>query len=131
MEQNQSNSKASLWTGGILKGLVSTFLLFDAAMKVIKHQRSIEGTEQLGLNESSVQPLGIYLLLATLLYIVPRTTVIGGLFLTAYLGGAAAITYSANINGHSFIFPIVFAIVMWMAEYLRNVKIRTSLPIIK
>ena len=111
--------------------LLSVFLLFDAVMKIIRHPDYVEGTEKLGLPASSVQPLGIYLLIATVLYIIPRTTVLGGLMVTAYLGGAVAITYAANNSAHPYIFPIVFAGAIWAAEYLRNRKIRTSLPLMQ
>jgi hypothetical protein len=131
MEQHQNNSKLSLWSGRILKVLVAVFLLFDAVMKIIKHPIYIKGTEELGLPASSVQPLGIYLFLSTVLYIIPRTAVLGGLLLTAYLGGAAAITFAASNGAHPYMFPIVFAAVMWAAEYLKNAKMRSAIPLPK
>ena len=129
MEQQLNNSKISLWSGRILKVLIVLFLLFDAVMKIIRHPKYIEGTMELGLPASSVQPLGIYLFLATVLYFIPKTTVLGGLLVTAYLGGAVAITYAANNSGHPYIFPIVFAAAIWIAEYLRNTKLRSALPL--
>jgi len=128
MENQQSNSKISLWSGWILKGLICLFLLFDGAMKLIKHPKAVEGTMQLGLPESCLQTLGIYLVLSTVLFLYSRTVLLGGLFITAYLGGAAAITYQVQKDGHPYMFPVVFAILLWIAEYLRNDRIRTVLP---
>lgn len=130
METQTTISKPLWWTGTILKGLLCLFLLFDAIMKLIKSSPSVDGTKQLGLPESCVQFLGIYLLISTVLYIYPRTVVMGFLFLFAYLGAAVAITYRANVGGHSYIFPIGFAVFILLAEYLRNTMVRNMMPLI-
>ncbi len=129
MENQTSHSKTALWSGRILKGLLCLFLFFDSSMKIIKHPMAVEGTAQLGLPESCLQPLGIYLLIGPLLYIYNRTVFLGGLLITAYLGGAVAITYHAQKEGHPYLFPVVFAILVWVAEYLRNEKARAFLPL--
>src|SRR6266702_2554979 len=100
METQNSISKPIWWTGSIVKGILCFFLALDAIMKLIKSSQSVEGTKQLGLPESSVQFLGVYVLLSTVLYIYPRTAMLGLLFLAAYLGAAAGITYRADIGGH-------------------------------
>jgi hypothetical protein len=130
METQTIISKPLWWTGTILKGLLCLFLLVDAIMKLIKSSPSVEGTKQLGLPENCVQFLGVFLLISTALYIYPRTVMMGFLFLFAYLGGAVAITYSANIGGHSYIFPIVFAVFILLAEFLRNATVRNMMPLI-
>jgi hypothetical protein len=119
------------WVGTILKVLISLFLLFDAAMKIIKHTKAVESTVQLGLPEDSLQVLGLYLLLSTVLYIYPATALLGILFITAYLGGAVAIMYKANLGGHPYFFPIVIAVIIVLAEFLRNEKMKSVLPFIK
>ena len=97
MEVQNIISKPIWWTGTILKVLLCLFLLFDAIMKVIKNQQSVESTMKIGLPESCVQFLGAYILVSTALYINQRTVMMGCLFLLAYLGGAVAITYRAGI----------------------------------
>jgi hypothetical protein len=129
METQTIISKPLWWIGTILKGLVCLFLLFDAIMKLIKNSYSVKATIAFGLPEDCVQFLGIYLLLSTVLYIYPKTVVMGCLFLFAYLGGAVAITYRAGLGGHSYIFPIVFAIFILLAEYLRNGTMRNIIPL--
>jgi hypothetical protein len=129
METQTIISKPVWWIGTILKGLLCLFLLLDAIMKVIKSSPSVEGTKQLGLPENCVQFLGIYLLISTVLYIYQRTVVLGFLFLFAYLGAAVAITYRANVDGHSYIFPIVFTVFILLAEYLRNTTVRNIIPL--
>lgn len=130
METQTIISKPLWWTGTILKGLLCLFLLLDAIMKLIKSSPSVDGTKQLGLPENCVQFLGIYLLVSAVLYIYPRTVVMGFLFLFSYLGAAVAITYRANIDGHSYIFPIAFAVFILLAEFLRNTTVRNIIPLI-
>jgi hypothetical protein len=131
METSNLISKPVWWTGTILKILLSLFLLVDAVMKLIKHPQYVEGTKQLGLPESCVQFLGLYLLIATLLYVFPRTVVLGLLFLMTYLGAAVAITYQVNNSGHPYVFPVMMALLLVVAEFLRNQKVRTILPLVK
>jgi len=130
MEVQNIISKPIWWTGTILKVLLCLFLLFDAIMKVIKNQQSVESTMKIGLPESCVQFLGAYILVSTALYINQRTVMMGCLFLLAYLGGAVAITYRAGIGGHPYIFPVVFAILLLLAEFLRNTAVRNVIPLI-
>jgi hypothetical protein len=131
METQSTISKPLWWTGTIVKGLLCLFLIFDAILKLIKNPSAIENTMQMGLPESCIPFLGVYLLLCTALYIYPKTVMLGILFLAAYLGAAAGIMFRADIAGHPYIFPIVFAILIVIVEYLRNGKIRTMVPFTK
>jgi hypothetical protein len=131
METQNTISKPLWWTGTIIKGLLCLFLAFDALMKLIKNPSAVESTVKMGLPESCIPLLGIYLLLSTALYIYPKTVMLGMLFLAAYLGAAAAIMYREGIAGHPYIFPIVFAIFIVVVEFMRNEKIRTMVPFTK
>jgi hypothetical protein len=128
METQYNISKPVRWAGTILKGLLCLFLAFDAIMKLIKNPHAVEGTVQLGLPESCLPFLGIYLLVGLVLYLYPKTVMLGMLFLAAYLGAAAGIMYRAGIAGHPYLFPIVFGVFIVVAEFLRNGKIRTMVP---
>src|SRR5262245_1690740 len=90
IKQTPTPSKGKLWTGRVLSGLVIAFLLMDTVRKLLKVQAAIDGTVELGYRESVLVPLGIVLLLCTLLYAIPRTAILGGVLLTGYLGGAVA-----------------------------------------
>ena len=75
-------------TAYALSGVVALFLLSDAIMKLMQIPIVLETTAQLGWPVGSVVPLGIVLLLATGLYVFPRTSMLGAILLTGYLGGA-------------------------------------------
>lgn len=108
----------------VINWLVILFLLMDAIMKIALNHYHIEGTTNLGFNESAVQPIGILLLICTILYIIPATKLIGAILLTGYLGGAVAIM--ARV-GEPFYFPLTFGIVIWLTIFLRNAAFRALL----
>src|SRR5580692_4667842 len=86
-----SLSKKSLWAGRIASGLVVAFLLFDAVIHLMKPAPVVEAFAKLGFPLRLAVPLGIIELVCILLYMVPRTSILGAILLTGYLGGAIAI----------------------------------------
>src|SRR5579872_5440600 len=97
-------SKPRIWTGRILSGLAVAFLLMDAGMKLFKPPFVVQATVQLGYRESAIVGIGVVLLCCTVLYVIPRTAVLGAIFLTAYLGGAVA----SNVRVGTPFFNVVF-----------------------
>ena len=83
-------SKGSLWTGRIMSILSILFFLMDAVMKLLKPTFVVDATVKLGYQEGVIQGLGIALLICTILYAIPGTSVLGAILLTGYLGGAVA-----------------------------------------
>jgi hypothetical protein len=77
-------------TGRVLSGIAVAFLLVDGAGKLLQVQPVIDGTLQLGYPRGIIVPLGVILLSSVLTYVFPRTSVLGALLLTGYLGGAVA-----------------------------------------
>ena len=116
-------SPVRLWTGRILSGLVIAFLLFDAAGKIVLIQPVIEGMKHLGFPDSPelARGLGLLLLACTLLYAVPRTSLVGAVLLTGYLGGAIAIHLRA---GHPLLTHVLFGgyigVLLWVGLWLGN-----------
>ena len=129
METNNSKSKRP-WAGYILSGLPALFLLLDAFGKLVKPAPVVEGTLELGYKESVILPLGIVLLICTVLYVVPRTAVLGAILLTGYLGGAVAthVRVGNSLFGHQ-LFPVYLGIMIWLGLYLRDERLRTLLPL--
>lgn len=122
-------SKGRLWAGRIISALPALFLLLDAIGKLVKPKQVIDATVQLGYNENVIIPLGIVLLICTILYLVPRTAVLGAILLTGYLGGAVATHVRAGEGLFSIIFPIIFGILLWLGLYLRDPWLARVLPL--
>ena len=121
-------SKKSLWTGRILSTVAVLFFLMDSIMKLWRPVFVVEATEKLGYPASTIVGIGLALLIPTLLYIFPRTSLLGAVLITGYLGGAVAtqvrIEDWANVP-----FPIVFAGIAWLGLWLRDARLRQQLPL--
>src|SRR5580693_2843898 len=104
-----STGRKRLWTGRILIGLSGAFCIFDASMKMIKLPAVVQGAMQLGYPESTIVGIGIALFASTLLYLIPRTSVLGAVLLTGYLGGAVATNVRAEMGAFNIIAPVIVA----------------------
>lgn len=119
-----------VWIGRALSALAVVFLLMDAGMKLAQLPVVIETTEQLGWPGALAQPLGIVLLICTLLYVYPRTAVLGAVLLTAYLGGAVAthVRVASPLFSHV-LFGVYVALFVWGGLYLRDAGLRALFPL--
>ena len=125
--QAAPTSKAMLWTGRIISALITLFMLFDGAIKVMKLAPAVEGTLHIGYPASLVVPIGVAALISTVLYAIPRTAVLGAILLTGYLGGATA--SQVRLEDHLFYLPVVFGILVWGGLFLRDSRLRALLPL--
>ena len=123
------DSKASIWTGRILSTLIVLLLLVDCLFKFLQPPQVVEGMHKLGLPPAITVPLGILLMLCTLLYAIPYTSVLGAVLLTGYFGGAVLthLRVSEPLFTHT-LFPVYFGILAWFALFLRDPRIRALLP---
>jgi len=115
-----------LWAGRIMSGLVVLFLLMDGVMKLIKPAPVIEACANLGYSEPLISGIGVLLLACTALYVTPRTSILGAIMLTAYLGGATA---SHVRVGQPFYFPVLTGVLAWGGLYLRDARLRALMPL--
>jgi hypothetical protein len=122
-------SKAQRWTSRLMSGLPALFLLVDGAMKLFKPAVVVETTKQLGYGESVIVPLGVVLLVSTVLYLVPRTAVLGAILLTGYLGGAVNTHVRVNEGWFPILFPILIGVLLWGGLYLRDAHLPTLMPL--
>ena len=123
-------SKAALWGGRVMSGLPALFLLMDGAMKLMKPAPVVTATVELGYPKTVIAPLGVVLLASTVLYLVPRTAVLGAILLTAYLGGAVAahLRVGNPMLTHT-LFPVFFGALLWGGLCLRDARLRALLPL--
>jgi len=122
-------STTMLWTGRIASALPALFLLFDAAMKLVKPEFVVKATTELGYSEDAIVPLGIVLLASTALYLIPRTAVLGAILLTGYLGGAVDVHVRQGDGAFEILFPVVFGIFLWGGLWLRDERLRALVPL--
>jgi uncharacterized membrane protein YphA (DoxX/SURF4 family) len=121
-------SKKALWAGRIISALPVLMLVFSGVMKLLKPAPVVQEFGRLGYPEKITIALGIVELSCTLIYIIPRTTVLGAILLTAYLGGATATHVRI---GDPFFIPIVLGILVWLGLYLRDPRLRELAPLTK
>lgn len=124
-------STATVWAGRALSALPVLFLLFDGIAKVMRLPPVLEGTAKLGYPLTVVVPLGLTLLACTVLYAIPRTSMLGAILLTGYLGGAVAshVRVGDPLFSHA-LFPTYFAVLIWGGLFLRDARLRVLLPFV-
>lgn len=118
-------SKKMLWAGRIVTALPALMLVFSGVMKLVKPAQVVQEFARLGYPESLVLGIGITELACTALYLIPRTSVLGAILLTGYLGGATATHVRI---GDPFIPPIIFGMFVWGGLFLRDARLRALLP---
>ena len=122
--------KKALWTGRALSGFITAFLIFDAVIHILKPAPVVEAFAKLHYPLSLAIPLGVIELICILLYVLPRTSILGATLLTGYLGGAIAIqlTTSNSLFGE-ILFPVYVALLLWGGIYLRDERLRSLVPV--
>jgi hypothetical protein len=119
--------KKQIWLGRILSTLAALFLFVDGAMKLVKPPMVVQATLQLGYAESAILGIGATLLVCTLLYVVPRTSSLGAVLLTGYLGGAVASNVRAAMPTFNIVFPFILAGFIWGGLWLGDLRVRDLL----
>lgn len=131
MDLNSSSaprtSRPMLLAGRVLTGLIALFLVFDSSIKLVKAPQAVQGTMQLGYSENVIVPIGAVLLISLVIYLIPRTSILGAILLTGYLGGATATV--VRIHSPWVPFPVLIGILVWLALYLRDVRLREMIPL--
>ena len=127
-KSDQVISKKLLWTGRIVSGLTVLFFLVDGVMKLLKPVAVVEATRQLGFPESDIVGIGVLLLTCTLLYIFPRTSILGAIVLTGYMGGAVASQVRVGAGWFNVAFAVAFGVLVWAGLWLRDIRVRNLLP---
>ena len=125
-------SKTKRWTSYVMSGLVILFMLVDSIMKFVQPPEVVQGTLELGYSDHHIVILGALGLVTTLLYIIPRTAVLGAILLTGYFGGAVAthVRLDNPLFTHV-LFTIYLGILAWGGLWLRNETLRKLFPFVR
>ena len=114
------------WIGHILSLLPCLLLLFSAVMKLVKPAGTAEGFAHLGVPLTQATGLGILEIACTVVYLIPRTAVLGAILLTGYLGGATVIHLRV---GDPFIMQPLLGVLLWGGLFLREPRLRALIPL--
>ncbi len=129
VRSDRATSSTQLWTGRIVTGLASMFMLVDGIMKIVKPAPVLEAGARMGYPAVTLTGIGLALLACTLIYIIPRTAIFGAILLTGYLGGAVASQVRAGSGWFDLIFPGLFAVLVWGGLWLRDHRMRRILTL--
>lgn len=127
--QATPTSKTTLWAGIIISALAILFLAFDSAVKIIQSPLAVAPTIELGYAANLVMPIGLIELACLILYVIPRTSVLGAILFTGYLGGAVTTNLRAGMPAFNIIFPFIIGALIWGGLYLRDHRLRTLVPL--
>ena len=115
-------SKIQTWTGRILSALPVLAMGLSASFKFLKSPQVVEGFTQFGYQESIITTLGVVEVLCALIYAIPRTSFVGAILVTGYLGGATAT--HVRVGDPSFVGPVILGVVAWLGLFLRDARVR-------
>ena len=125
---NQSHpaSRASLWAGRILSALAILLFIVTASFGFLKPAVTMQGFVHYGYPEGAMLRITIVEIVCAIVYAIPRTSVLGAILLTGYLGGATATHVRV---GEPFFLPILVGVVIWLGLYLRDKRLRALVPL--
>src|SRR4051794_9747915 len=120
--------KKTLWTGRILSALPALFLLSSGINLMFIQTPDVRASfARFGYQEGIIPVIGMIETVCALIYMIPKTSVLGAILLTAYLGGAVAT--HVRVSEPLWIIPVVLGIVLWAGLLLRDDRLRALVPL--
>ena len=120
--------KKTTWAGRILCALTALFLSLDAVSHLMKPAPVVDAFARLGFPLSLSVELGVIVLICVAVYVIPRTSILGAILLTGYLGGAVATHLRVRDPLFDTIFPIIIGVMVWGGPYLLDQRLRALIP---
>ena len=124
---------AMTWAGRVLTGLFALFMLgASITPKLMGMSVAEETMQQLGWPAGYAFAIGLIELACLLLYLLPRTNLLGAVLFMGLFGGAIATQIRAGspLFSHQ-LFSIYLALFMWGGLWLRDARIRSVLPLLR
>jgi uncharacterized membrane protein YphA (DoxX/SURF4 family) len=125
--QTTPASKKKLWAGRIISALPVLLLLFSGVMKLMNPPSVLQGMAGYGHPESLIVVIGLLEIACTVIYAIPRTSILGAILLTGYLGGATAT--NVRVGNPAFIMTVILGGLAWVGLFLRDDRLRALIPL--
>jgi hypothetical protein len=123
----RSTPKAMLWAGRVVSAIPVLMMgVLGLVLFITKPAMITESMTKYGYPASAAKPVFIIEMICVVLYVIPRTAVLGAILLTGYLGGAVATHVRAS---EPFWFPVLIGVLVWLGLYLRDARIRAIVPL--
>jgi DoxX-like protein len=123
-------SPKAVLAGKVLSIISVLFLIFDSVTHTMLIPSVVEGFAKAGFPPGSARPIGIVEIVCLVLYVIPRTSVLGAILLTGYLGGAVATNVRMGLPLFGFVLaPVYIGIVLWLGLWLRDAALRRVVPV--
>lgn len=120
-------SKKRRWAGRIISALPVLLMVFGGVVGVLKPAVAVSGFIHYGYPERVFLPICILELACAVVYAIPRTSVLGAILLTGYLGGATAT--HVRVGDPAFFMPVIVGVLVWGGLYLRDDRLRALIPL--
>ena len=127
MQATSTVSKAALWTGRVMSALPVLLILLGSVMKLMKYPSVVEGFARAGVPERLILPVGLIELVCVVVYVIPRTSVLGAILMTGLLGGATITTL--RIGDPTYPMPVILGMLAWGGLYMRDLRMRALIPL--
>lgn len=102
--------------GLALTGLIAVAVAMSGLMKLSMSEMALEQSRNMGLQSTTLQLLGLVELISVVLFVIPRTGVVGSLLLIAYFGGAITVHL---LTHETILVPLVFEVMIWITAAIR------------
>jgi DoxX-like family len=126
--QTANVSRGMLLTGRVLSGLMALFFILDGVGHLMKPAPVVDAFARLGYPLSASIGIGLLLLICTAIYVTPRTSVLGAILLTGYLGGAVSTHVRAGSSLFETVFPVILGVLVWAGLLVRDEPLRKLIP---
>jgi DoxX-like family len=120
-------SGKALWSGRIMSAVPVLMLLMSGVMKLLKPQPVVDGFVHYGFPLGMVTGLGVLEISCAVVYLIPRTAILGAILATGYLGGATVTTL--RVGESSWVMAVGLGILLWGGLYLREPRLRALIPL--
>lgn len=127
MQATAAVSKPMLWTGRVMSALPVLMVLLGSIMKLMKTAAVLEGFARVGVPERLIVPVGLIEMTCVVVYLIPRTSVLGAILMTGLLGGATITTL--RVGDPTFPMPVVLGMLAWGGLFLRDPRLRELIPL--